>query len=435
MTDIIEDVKKEVLEDVKTIASQPKKIASWWVEEVRWFVRVVISALDRFYWDNGFSRSASLAYTSLVSLVPFLAFGFGMLAAFASTKEYIGQVENYLVHKFVPAPEVAEQIVLYVGDFSNKISAITTPMIAFLVITSLLMVNSIEAALNETWQVFEPRPIAQRLSIFCAIVLIVPVFALSVYVFIELRIRPFLAGMEITYLDTLYNYLVPFFLLFGAFVFLYYLVPKAHVKFKSAVFGAFLTSVVFLVAYGAFAIYIEHASYNALYGTLAAIPIFLVWLYIFWTIVLVGAETTYQAQHLPRTGKVWKRSIHSVGDGRMLLAVQALVIVTKAFLDGEKMLSDTELSEQLGCSTVVLKPALDTLEKAQIVSRGTTPQKPVTLMCSPDKITLQQINEVLFKGRPSMRFSSEMRKMYEHFSDGRDGSSVTLVDIVNEDGK
>src|SRR5690606_13969023 len=109
-----------------------------------------------------------------------------------------------------------------------------------------------------------------------------------------------------------------------------------------------------------YAVYIvRFSSYNAIYTTLAAIPISLFWLYIGWTVVLFGAELSYQAQYLPHQGKIWKRSVLSVGDARLLLAVQSLVIITRAFVRVGKLPNDIELAETLGCSTVVLKPALD----------------------------------------------------------------------------
>jgi membrane protein len=403
--------------------------------ELRWLARVVISAAERFYWDNGFSKAAALAYNSLLSLVPIFALSFGMLASFALSQQYVKGVENWLVYKFMPAPEVAAKILEFLSDFSQNMSALNAPMLAFFVITSILLINAIESTFNETWQVYEPRPWTQRIGTFCAIILIAPVMALSIYFFVELRLQPFLEGMQFgagRTFSKVYNYLLPFFLVFFALVCLYYLVPKAPVKLRAAVCGALLTAIVFMGAYVGFAVYIEHyASYDRLYGTIAAIPIFLLWLYIFWTIVLLGVETCYQAQHLPREGRVWKRTVHSLGDGRMLLAMQALVMIARRFLAGEKMPNDLELAERLGCSTVVLKPALDALQGAQIISCGDTKEKLFTLLRSPDRIGLEEIRGVIFRGGESMRMAREMGKLFLCFDAGGENPEGTLMDIVN----
>ena len=425
----------EVPSEVQDVVAAPRRFAEWCFDELQWFVRVVLSAGERFYWDNGFSKAASLAYTSLFSLVPFVTLGVGILASFALPEGAIDGVEQFIAHQFVPSSAVARQLLDFLHNASRNMTALSVPMLAFFIVSSILLINAIEYALNETWQVFEPRPWTHRIGSFSAIILITPVLALSVYVFVKLRLEPFLAGFQNTFLQSLFNYLVPFFLVFCAFVCLYFLVPKAPVRFPSAVFGAFLTALVFLVAYGGFAYYIEvNVTYDRLYGAIAAVPIFLFWLYIFWTIVVLGAEATYQAQYLPRKGKIWKRSVHSVGDGRMVLAMQALTMICRAFLDGSKMPDYLEIAERLGCSSVVLRPALDDLARAELISLGSSRDKLFTLMRRPDKITLEEIHEVLFKGRTGMNFPAEMAFMFKSFENAEEAAQVTLLDLVQAQG-
>ena len=409
----------------------PKRFLCWVGDELQWFLRIVLSASERFYWDNGFSKAASLAYTALFSLVPFVTLGFGILASFALSQGYVEGVEQFIIHQLVPAPEVAQQLIEFLHQVGQNVTALNVPMLAFFIVSSILLLNHIEYSLNETWQVFEPRPWVHRVGAFSAIILITPILALSAYVFVKLRVEPFLAGFNSTYFSSAYNYFVPFFLIFSSFVCVYYLVPKAPVRFRSAVFGAFFTAILFLSAYAGFAVYVErNVTYDKLYGAISAVPIFLFWLYIFWTVVLLGAEVTYQAQYLPRTGKIWKRTVHSVGDGQMVLSIQALVMITKAFLEGRRMPDYLEIAERLGCSSVVLRPALDALAHAEIISLGNSREKLFTLMRSPDKISLQEINEVLFKGGSSMKFSEEMKTLFAAFAPGRDPSQVTLLDVA-----
>lgn len=428
----IKEAHTEQADRTPEVGKSPRRLAAWFLDELQWFVRVVLSAGERFYWDNGFTKAASLAYTSLFSLVPFVTLGFGILASFALSQGYIEGVEQFIVDQFVPASTVARQLVEFLQHAGENVSALSGPMLAFFIVSSILLINAIEYALNETWQVFEPRPWGHRIGSFSAIILIAPVLALSVYVFVELRLEPFLAGFQNGFLQSTFNYLVPFFLVFGGFVSMYYFVPKAPVRFPSAVFGAFLTALVFLVAYGGFAYYIEvNVTYDRLYGAIAAVPIFLFWLYIFWTIVLLGAEATYQAQYLPRRGKIWKRSVHSVGDGQMVLAAQALVMICRAFIEGRKMPDYLEIAERLGCSSVVLRPALDALARAEIISPANSREKLFTLMRSPDKITMREINEVLFKGRSSMSFPREMAALFQAFDRQGRAGEVTLLDVMN----
>lgn len=416
--------------EATSIEELGKTAFTWWYEEVRWIFRVIVSAVERFYWDNGFSRAASLAYTSLLSTVPSFALCFGIFASFEQFKKYVSHIEKTLIIKFVPNHDVAMEVSNFLMERTADISGVSVPMLAFFVITVLLLINAIEGAFNETWQVFEPRPWSSRIGIFCAIILIAPLVILSLYVFVVLQLDQWNEGARNGFLDIMYKHLLPFFMVFSALAVLNYLVPKAPVRFKSAIFGAFFTALVFSCAYAGFAVYLEHASYNKLYGAVAAIPIFLVWLYVFWTIVMLGVEATYQAQYLPRSGQAWKRSVHSVGDARMLLATQALVMVTKAFLDGKEMPSDIEVAEKLGCSTVVLKPIIDVLEKARLLARGSSPEQPLTLLRTPSQITVAEVNDVLFKGRQSMRYPGEVAKVFLEFGSGTPAKPISLADLV-----
>ncbi|MBN8549173.1 MAG: YihY family inner membrane protein [Deltaproteobacteria bacterium] len=424
----------DVKEEVKEIATLPRRAAQRILNETRWFFRVVVSSCDRFYWDNGFSKAASLAYTTLLSIVPLMALVFGMFASFAVSNEHLPQVRRFILKQFVPDVTSVDTALTYLTKFSESLASLNVIVLVFVVVTSILLINSVEYALNEVWQVYEPRTIAHRIAIFCAILVIAPALVISAYYFSTARLEPLLAGMGTgSYIAVIYNWLLPFLIDFLAFVSLFFLVPKAPVRLHSACFGAFLTAVLFALAKEGYAIYIvSFASYSAIYTTLAAIPISLFWLYIGWTVVLFGAELSYQAQYLPHQGKLWKRSILAVGDGRLLLAMQSLVIITRRFVEGGKLPNDIELAESLGCSTVVLKPSLDALERAGIICRGDSRDMPLTLMRSPEKLTLAEVREALFSSRASIHYPAQMAKLFECFKQPDLPQTTTLADICKE---
>jgi membrane protein len=412
------EIKRRVRESFKAVVS-----------ETHWLVRVMISSADRFYWDNGFSKAASLAYSSLLSLVPLTVLCFGMLGSFIQTPEQAAQIQQFLFQQFLPVESLTD-VLDWIHRLSQNIRALNYVVITTLIVTSLLLLNSIEYALNEVWQVYEARPITDRLAIFCAIIVLVPLFAVSGY-YTTTKVEPFLAGYGI--LSTMYEDAVPFLIDFLAFVALYFLVPKAPVKVGAACLGAFSASVLFGMAKHWFALYlVRFTRYDQLYGALAAVPIFLFWLYVSWSIVLIGAEISYQAQHLPRTGKLWKRSLMSVGDGAMLLAIQTLVMVVHAFRRGEKIPNELEIAEHIGCSSVVLKPTLDALTQAGIIMRGGGRDMPLLLMRSPEMITVAEIREAVFKKRTSMFLGTEVRRLYECFSVNGDPKKVSLADLAKE---
>lgn len=425
------NMRAPVLEELPEIVSMPKRLAEWCLDELRWTTRVFVSSAERFYWDNGFAKAASLAYTTLLSLVPLSALGFGLLASFAVSNKYLPGVREFLFHQFVPSTDAVNLVLQYLTEFSQTIQTLNVLVMFFVVLTSILLLNSVEYSLNEIWQVFEPRPISHRVAIFCAILVITPVLIISAFYTIQYQIEPFLKGVGIaTYLDTFYRYTVTYLFDFVAFVSLYYLVPKAPVRFRSACFGAFVAVLLFDAAKVGFVIYIQNSSYDKIYGALASVPIFLFWLYISWATVLFGAESSYQAQYLPRTGKVWKRSVMSVGDGRMLLAMQSLVMIAQAFIQGKRLPDDLELCETLGCSTVVLNPALDALRRAGIICRAEGRDMRISLMKAPAQITIDEVFDALFKNGGTIHHAAEMKQVFDAFRSPEALHRLTLEQVV-----
>ncbi len=403
--------------------------------ELRWMVRVLLSALERFYWDNQFSRSAALAYSTLFSLIPCSALAFALMASFSVTRDNASQVREFVFQQFVPSSAAALRDILpYIAEMSERIPNLNAFILVYLFVTVLLLISSIEYAMNEIWQVFEPRSIANRIAIFSSIVVLAPIVALSAYYSASLRVHPFLEQIGVgVYLWQAYSFLLPFFIDFAAFLALYYLVPKAPVRLSSAIFGATIGALAFGGAKELFALYIvRFATYEAVYGALAGIPLFLFWLYLAWMIVLFGGECCYQAQHLPLTGKGWKRSLLSIGDGRVLLSMQALLAVTRAFRRGEKLPNDWELAEALGCSSTVLKPALSALERAGLIVRGDTRDMSLALRRAPELITVGDVVKALSLPPGSLRDAREFARLYSAMQKPDGLEAMTLIDILDE---
>lgn len=411
----------------EVLATAGKKLRFSW-SELKWLGRVIVSSGDRFYWDNGFSKAASLAYSSLLSLIPITALCFGILATFVKTTDHMAQVKEFIFKQFIPGRTILDGLLPLIEQFSDKLVNLNIVVIATLLVTAILLLNSIEYTLNQVWQVYESRRLTDRLAIFCAIIVLFPVFAVSGY-YTSTKVEPLFENFGP--IAALYQDTLPFLVDFVAFVGLYYLVPKAPVRFVPAVFGGLMASLLFGTAKHWFAFYlVRFATYERVYESLALVPIFLIWLYVSWSIVLFGAEISYQAQHLPRSGKLWKRSFMTVGDGAMLLAIQSLVLVTRAFVQGRKIPNELEIAETLGCSSVVLKTSLDSLEQAGIIMRGDGRDMPLLLMRAPNAVTVAEVHEAVFRKRESMFLGGEVAKMYECFCEGGDPRKVSLMDIV-----
>lgn len=371
-----------------------------------WYARVLWSAAYRFYWDNGFSKAAALGYTTLFSLVPITVFGFGILTSVVlADSEMLSSVRDFIFRQFVPDAAGVDTILSYLSQFSNQVLGMlqfrgetfqqSSIVLLFLIISCFVLLNSIEYALNEVWQVYEARSINQRISVFCTLIVLVPAFAVSAF-FASLTIkRTFVANSEhsLAFIDFIAPWCIDMF----AFSALYFLIPKANVKLKNALLGGFMAALLFGIAKSGFTTYVTNfSSYERIYGTISTVLIFLFWMYLSWSIVLFGAEVSYQAQHLSKYGEVWKRTVMSVGNGVYLLSIQALVRLAKAYDEGESPPTLTMLAEELGCSTIVLRPAISGLKKAGCL--GQTDQGALSLLRAPEKILLADVRDAVLAG-------------------------------------
>ncbi len=367
-------------------------------DRVVWLSRVLISSCERFYWDNGFSKAASLAYTSLLSLVPVTFVIFGFLASFAIGNEELAKVREFLFRQFIPNQQAVEIILSKISEIQASLNSSNFSLLAvsFFAVTALLLINSIEYALNEIWQVFEPRTIAARITIFCAILVVGPILIVSAYYTAKLRLEPFLMDIELLQsVSVSVNHIISLLLDGVAFFALYYLVPKAPVRVWPAAFGAIVTTLLFDLAKFYFTSYlVQFTSYDKVYGALSIIPIFLFWLYITWSIILFGAQCSFQFQYLPLGGQIRKKQVSSVGDGALVLACQSLLLIGRAFKQGYKSPNEIELGERLGASSVVLNPVIELLKSAGIIARSDAREMPLLLAKSPDKILVSDISRI-----------------------------------------
>ena len=403
--------------------------------DAAWYARVLWSAAYRFYWDNGFSKAAALGYTTLFSLVPITVFGFGILTSVVlADSEMLSSVRDFIFRQFVPSAAGVDTVLNYLSQFSTQVLGMlqfkgetfqqSSIVLMFLIISCFVLLNSIEYALNEVWQVYESRTINQRISVFCTLIVLVPAFAVSAFI-ASITIKGTLLGAT-EHSGAMVDFAAPWLIDLFAFSALYFLIPKAPVKIRNALFGGFIAALLFGLAKSGFTTYVAHfSSYEKIYGTISTVLIFLFWMYLSWSIVLFGAEVSYQAQHLSKFGQVWKRKVMSVGNGVYLLALQSLIRLGRSYDAGEAPPTMTLLAEELGCSTIVLRPAIAGLKKAGYI--GQNDQGTISLLKAPDKISLVDIRDAVLSGTDmTLHYSHEISKAFE-----KSDFSGTLRDLMS----
>ena len=246
---------------------------------------------------QGSLRAAALTYTTILSLVPFLAIAFSVLKGLG--------VQNALEPLLLQvAGESSRETVQRIVDYVNNTNVKSLGMIGLLMlmVTVLSLLSTIEEAFNTTWGVKESRPLSRRFSDYLSVVVVGPlllVVALSMTTTLQSQwlvqwlIHKTVLGEAVVALFRL----VPYISIWCALTFLYVFIPNVQVRFRSAVLGGVVAGTIWQIAqWGYFHFQVGVAGYNAIYGTLAALPIFLVWVYTSWLIVLFGLEVV-KAHH------------------------------------------------------------------------------------------------------------------------------------------
>ncbi len=255
-------------------------------------VRAFLGLLIRQFNEDGCRQSAAaLTYTTLFAIVPIMTVSFAVLASVPALKDKGVQFQQWAFNYFVPS--AGNMLLDHLQSFAKQASNLTGLGIVFLVITSVLMLRTIEQTLNRMWKVPTARKGLTSLLMYWALLSLGPIFLGA-----GLAISSYLTSMSVfnetvSFLGGARMWLtvLPFVFTTLMLTLLYTVVPNTSVPFRQGVLGAAFAALLFELAKGGFTFFIKQApSYQVVYGAFAAVPVFLLWLYISWTIVLGGAE-------------------------------------------------------------------------------------------------------------------------------------------------
>ena len=292
-------------------------------------------AARRFLADGCPLKAGGLGYVSLLAVVPLIAIGVAVLAGFEVFEPWRDRVQEFLLAVLVAdaGAEARAQLEVFVANASRM----TGPGLGFLALAAVLLMANITATLNAIWRVSEPRPLALRIVVYWAVLTLGPLsigasLTVSGYAFAAVE----WAGME-TGASSLVDlsWLLSFGFAVLGFALLYFLVPNRAVRVWHALTGGLVAALLFEGLKRGFGLYLEHfPSYEMIYGALAAVPVFLVWLYLAWTAALFGAEI---AAAMPEWRAAQARGAVEAGPGaRLALALSLLARLETASRDGVK---------------------------------------------------------------------------------------------------
>ncbi|MES2624292.1 MAG: YihY family inner membrane protein [Pseudomonadota bacterium] len=257
-----------------------------------------LSRFVNFTWHNfqqngGFETAKSLTYTSLFAVVPFITLLLAILSAFPSFQVFGNQIEEMIFTHLLPSS--SSELAGYITEFASQARNLTWVGAVMLLVTAYLMLANVEGSFNKIWAVSEQRKGLSSFLLYWSVLSLGPLllgiaFAISSYITSLDLFARFTAISDYIGALPVFLELFPTALTIGAFTLLYVAVPNSAVRVRDGLIGAVVVAVLFKVVKWGFATFITRASYEFLYGTFAAIPIFLVWIYLCWVVILFGAN-------------------------------------------------------------------------------------------------------------------------------------------------
>jgi membrane protein len=301
-----------------------------------------------FLTDHCIIRASALTFITILSIVPLLAVAFSISKGFGlQNAEFF---RNFLLGVSAGRAEVVDKILQYIGN--TNVKTLGWIGVGTLLVTVFTTVGNVERAFNTIWGVKKGRTSWRKFTDFFSIIVICPIIVLVAASFtvamqkLEL-VHAFVTDPGYDSLEKLLLKLISLTLVWVGFTFVYAFVPNTRVRLRSAVVGGVAAGTLWQSAQWFYIHWqIGFTKYNAIYGSFAQLPLFLVWLYISWIIVLLGAEVSYAVQHL---GAFVRRglSMNMSPLSRQKVAVAALTHIAARFAAGLSPLSSAELSRVL----------------------------------------------------------------------------------------
>ncbi|MCW8831107.1 MAG: YihY/virulence factor BrkB family protein [Gammaproteobacteria bacterium] len=317
-------------------------------------------------------RAMSLVYTTLLSMVPVMAVGFSILKGFGLHN----QIEPMLLHLLTPLGEQGARVTRQIIDFVDHIDVglLGIMGVALLFYTVITLIHKIERAFNYTWHITEYRGLAQRISDYLSVIMIGPILiftalAITATITSSTLINKLSGIAPFGFIINATGSLLPYILVIAAFTVVYLLVPNTKVKFRSALTGAFFAGILWETTGWLFASFVVSSSnYTVVYSSFAILVLFLIWLYLSWLILLVGAAISYYHQH---PDKILAEQNLSCLSSRMKEKIALLIMysIGKHFHENKTPWTSSELSDALNISNETTSHVLHALENSKLICR------------------------------------------------------------------
>ena len=352
--------------------------------------------------------ASSLTYTTVLSLVPMLAVVLSLFTAFPLFAEFRYALENFLAGSVMPAV-VSDTVMSYLNEFAAKASGLTTIGGLVLIVTSVMLFRTIDDAFNDIWQVETRRPLRQRILVYWALLSLGPILVGASLWALSVLARESLGMIgEIPAVTNLALSLLPLLLTGSGFTALFFTVPNRSVHLKDALIGGFLTALILEILRVGIAYYLSRfPSYTVIYGAFATIPIFLLWVYLSWLVILLGATITALLPALRQ--RRWAQQ-HYTG-AAYVDGVRVLHALWETWRNQEPGRPISDLCEHVGLHQDEIDNVLHVLKRLEyVVNTEKDDVETWVLACDPARAELQPLIDawLVDSKQPALRHEPQL---------------------------
>jgi membrane protein len=343
-------------------------------------LRILLAAWKGFDNHQCPLRASALTFYSLLAIVPIAAMAFGIAKGF--------DMQTILQERLLEKFEGQEEVLTKVFDFANALLVNTSGGIvagvgvAVLFWTIIKVLGNIESSLNDIWGIKKPRSLARKATDYLSVMLISPILLVisgSATIFITSKIAFVTQKIELLgALRPVITFILgfaPYTIMWALFSFIYIFMPNTKVNYKTGIFAGIIAGTLYQAVqwlYITFQVGVAH--YNAIYGSFAALPLFLVWVQLSWLIVLAGAELSYAHQHSDMLE--YGPDIECVSDSfKKLLTLRVVNVLAKNFSHGLKPLTMSDISHVTDIPKKLIKQILNDLTECGIITEITNKQE------------------------------------------------------------
>jgi len=317
----------------------------WWRRALVFLIRLVSVAIRGFIENKCRLRAAALTYATVFSLIPILALGFAMAGAFKGPiQEKIEELKTYAIRTLAPEDtgvfeDAVEKVNEFISNFNNRsLGAIGAIL---LILSTVSLLTHIESALNETWGVRYKRALLARVLNYWGLVTLGTII-LAASLSLTARSAEFgivHQALQIGVVQRFVEFITPYCITSVFLCFVYKFMPNTQVRFRPALVGGIVGGVLWEISKNLYVFYVTEMLkgadvYVKVYSGMAAVPLFLLWLYLSWVIFLLGAEVAFAVQNM-ETYRLERKAKGISQKYRDLLALRVMLLVSRYFASGK----------------------------------------------------------------------------------------------------